>query len=88
MDSFRILPFWKQWNALIQFNVEKNKFKPGVYILPESYFYHHYPYNNIHYPYPLHGGGFPSVLGGAGPILMDELKPPASPAMVYHAVIT
>lgn len=83
-------PYWKQWNALLQVNIEKNKHKHnGVYIIPTSSLYYP-PYNNygLYYPQNLAGlgGGLLNAasLGGgllnaAGlrptPYLFDEVKP-------------
>lgn len=83
-DGFRVVPFWKQWNALLQVNVEKNKHKHnGVYVLPASPFYYppyapYAPYDNygLHYAGLNYGG-----LGGGYrpmPLLYDEYKPHTS----------
>lgn len=92
MDGFRVTPFWKQWNALIQFNIEKNKYKPGVYVVPESFLYHHqhpYSYGGYGFRYPLYspyGNNF-SPFHASNSLLMDDLKPPAPLAMVQNTFI-
>lgn len=59
-DGFHFAPFWKQWNALLQVNVEKHKNKfNGFYVVPASALY--YPYDNYGYGFHL-----PSSYGGLG----------------------
>lgn len=76
--DFQVVPFWKQWNALLQVNVEKNKHKHnGVYIIPAPSYYYP-PYDNpysFYYP-PNFGGGLlhPNSLHRPMPLLFDDYK--------------
>ncbi|XP_031618372.1 uncharacterized protein LOC116337716 [Contarinia nasturtii] len=84
-SDFHVVPFWKQWNALFQVNVEKNKHKHNneIYVLPASQFY--YP------PYDSYGLYVPHMYGGLGggglvgnrlhgpmSLLLDEYNFPAT----------
>lgn len=83
-DGFRLVPFWKQWNALFQINIEKNKHKHnGVYIVPAPLFYYppydgfgYYPsnFNGIGNKFPFHGNSFQSAFRPTA-LQFDETKP-------------
>lgn len=81
--GFHSTPFWKQWNALLQVNIEKNRHH-GVYVIPASSFYYPPAYGGygLYSPYNFDGiGGVGAGGGGAGghrPILFDEYKVPAT----------
>lgn len=77
--DFHVVPFWKQWNALLQINIEKNKHKQnGIYVVPASPLY--YPtYDGYGFYVPHNFGG----LGPGGgfqagyrpmPLLLDDYK--------------
>lgn len=84
--DFHVAPFWKQWTALIQVNVEKNKHKHkhnGIYVLPAPPFY--YPTNdNYGFYVPHNYGGLSGGLVQTNnfqhpmPYLFDEYKPPTT----------
>lgn len=84
-DGFRVAPFWKQWNAILQINIEKNRHNHnGVYVVPASLYYYP-PYDQLgYYPPPSLSGvnnGFPlpsnSIQSPYRPmILFDDIKPP------------
>lgn len=84
-DGFRVVPFWKQWNAFLQVNIERNKHKHnGIYVVPASAFYYP-PYNNgygFYVPPNIAelGGGLihPNALQSGYrpmPLLFDDYKP-------------
>lgn len=81
-----MVPFWKQWNALLQINVEKNKHKHGIYVVPASALYYppyapYAPYDNLGFYLPYNYAGLNGG-GGVGlrpmPLLYDEFKPQSS----------
>lgn len=74
-DSFRGGPFWKQWNAVLQLNVQKRKDPRGDFIvLPASLFY-----GNYHSPnsFAFAGSGYYPNGFGNGPLntQFDDAKP-------------
>lgn len=86
-----MVPFWKQWNALLQINVEKNKHKHnGIYVVPAS---------AIYYPsYDGYGLYVPHNFGGLAhgtnfqpgyrpmPLLFDDYKTMATTVVCFFSI--
>lgn len=86
-DGFRVVPFWKQWNAFLQINVEKNKHKHGVYVVPASALYYpppHYGGYGLYVP-PNFGGLAGGLQSGYRPmsLLFDDYKPMTATTLVW-----
>lgn len=75
-NGFHLAPFLRQWNALLQVNVEKNRHH-GVFVIPASSLY-----------YPPYGGGYGlyspynpynlgEIGGGGGGLLQPNLLRPS-----------
>lgn len=87
-NGFHLTPFWKQWNALLQVNIEKNR-NHGIFVIPVSSLYYP-PYGGygLYSPYNLAGigGGGGGGVGGGGllqpnlfrPMLFDDFKVPST----------
>lgn len=90
-NGFHLTPFWKQWNALLQVNIEKNRHH-GIYVIPASSLYYP-PFGGygVYSPYNLAGiggGGVGGSGGGIGggllqsnllrPTLFDDYKLPTT----------
>lgn len=80
-NGFHLTPFWKQWNALLQVNIEKNRHH-GIFVIPaSSLYYPSYGGYGLYSPYNLGGigagGGLlqPNLLR---PTLFDEYKVPTT----------
>lgn len=93
--DFHVVPFWKQWNALFQVNVEKNKHKHNneIYVVPASHlFYPPYDSYGLYVPHMYGGlagaGGaliHPNRLHGPMPLLLDEYKLPTTTLVcIFH----
>ncbi|XP_031628763.1 uncharacterized protein LOC116344395 isoform X1 [Contarinia nasturtii] len=79
-SDFHVVPFWKQWNALFQVHIEKNKHKHNneIYVVPASQF-HYPPYDNygLYVPH-MYGGLVGNRLHGPMSLLLDEYKFPTT----------
>lgn len=74
-NGFGFIPFWKQWTAHLQINIEKNKHKnDGTYFIPAPIFYY-YPkdFNGLQYPQEFHNGIYSSAFRPL-PLLFDDFK--------------
>lgn len=77
-SDHQLVPFLRQWNALLQVNIEKHKQKHnGYYVVPTSAFYYP-PYDGYGFYVPHHFGGFHANHLRPTPFLFDEFKIPTT----------